>query len=278
MDVTDRRGFIYLVRLREHIALNENVFKAGRTRDITRRIAEYPNGSALLFTIQVPDMCASETLVMACLRSRYIQRLDIGREYFQGNLPDIRSTIFACTNALVPTRPPLGTTPKVRLPGGRSQNATCDQVVTAMMTVPNDHMSCRALPLATVVTGVRNFADDHGLVCRALSGMNISHALVSHHGCKIEHRQDAGDVVLFPGFSDPAVPDKSPLDCFIDDVCTISPGLRVSTKEFVDALNIWSCAPHSNKFVSKEMRKRGFAKKKDRVNFFIGLSLRQASQ
>lgn len=82
-------GYIYLLRLREFVRLNEDVFKLGRTGDIFIRISQYPKDSDVYFYCWVEDEVEMETLLLRCLCQKFIQRTDIGREYFQGPLKSI---------------------------------------------------------------------------------------------------------------------------------------------------------------------------------------------
>lgn len=90
-DMNDARGYIYLIRKREHVRMNENVYKHGKTKIITPtlvlpRLKAYDKGSELLYVRQVDvhkvDMI--EANITECFRSLFTKHSD-GYEYFIGD-------------------------------------------------------------------------------------------------------------------------------------------------------------------------------------------------
>lgn len=80
-------GYFYVLQLREHIRLKENVYKIGRTkRDIFKRFKEYPKGSVMLYTTQVDDCVQFENNIKQLFKNVFVHRSDCGAEYFEGNL------------------------------------------------------------------------------------------------------------------------------------------------------------------------------------------------
>ncbi len=69
---------------REFMRLGDNVYKIGRTDNVKRRLAQYPKGSRLLFSIYTPDCLTAERELIRHFKGAYKHREDIGREYFQG--------------------------------------------------------------------------------------------------------------------------------------------------------------------------------------------------
>lgn len=69
---------------REFMRLGDNVYKIGRTDNVKRRLAQYPKGSRLLFSIYTPDCLTAERELIRHFKGAYRHREDIGREYFQG--------------------------------------------------------------------------------------------------------------------------------------------------------------------------------------------------
>jgi hypothetical protein len=99
-------GFLYVVRLREHILTADEVYKVGRTADIFARMKTYPNGSAFLASIQVSDTVKGEAIMLDALRARrhVMARPELGTEYFAGPLEDIVACMVGVLNILPPPR------------------------------------------------------------------------------------------------------------------------------------------------------------------------------
>lgn len=77
--------FIYLLRTRESIRLGEDVYKLGKTRHGVKRLKGYPKGSELILMAQTPDCDAMERELLSAFSELYVQRVDMGVEYFEGN-------------------------------------------------------------------------------------------------------------------------------------------------------------------------------------------------
>jgi hypothetical protein len=84
-------GYIYIIKLREHINTNESIYKIGKTQDIIRRFKEYPKGSKLLFTTCTENMDYTETILKNELH-QYLRK-DLGSEYFECNINIIKIII-----------------------------------------------------------------------------------------------------------------------------------------------------------------------------------------
>jgi hypothetical protein len=80
-------GIIYLLQLREFVKSGENIYKIGRSsRDGLERIKEYPKQSKLLFLSTVGDNTEYiESLIIKNFKEKFVQRTDIGTEYFEGD-------------------------------------------------------------------------------------------------------------------------------------------------------------------------------------------------
>lgn len=79
-----KNGNLYLIWEREFLKSGEKVFKIGRTDNIRRRLSQYPKGSRLLFSIYTPDCLTAERELIRKFKSTFKPRVDIGREYFEG--------------------------------------------------------------------------------------------------------------------------------------------------------------------------------------------------
>jgi hypothetical protein len=88
---SDRCGYLYMLREREHVNAAQPVYKVGRTtQPPEKRFMAYPKGSEVLVVVRVPDCIAAEALLLQQLRQRFTSRVDIGAEYFQGEPQRIR--------------------------------------------------------------------------------------------------------------------------------------------------------------------------------------------
>lgn len=87
-------GHIYIIHEREFIRLNEDVYKIGRTKNLKQRVRDYPKGSNLIFCYQVNDIIETEKKILDRLRSCFINRRDIGLEYFEGNKQSISNIVL----------------------------------------------------------------------------------------------------------------------------------------------------------------------------------------
>jgi T5orf172 domain len=95
-------GFIYVIREREFVNADRNVFKIGRTnRPIGERLYEYPKGSYPHYFENVKDCEEAEQSIMKKLISipdEFIHRNDIGLEYFEGDISRLISIIKSITS------------------------------------------------------------------------------------------------------------------------------------------------------------------------------------
>ena len=85
----DIYGYIYLIQPREFIKTNEKIYKIGKTsRSIIQRFSEYPKQSSLLYCCPVncKELNMIETGVIKLFDEKFKKRVDIGSEYYQGEL------------------------------------------------------------------------------------------------------------------------------------------------------------------------------------------------
>ena len=77
---------IYLLQEREFVKSRENIYKIGRTtQENTKRIAQYPKGSRLMYFRSCNNSVAVEMTILKLFRSKYNPRTDIGSESFEGD-------------------------------------------------------------------------------------------------------------------------------------------------------------------------------------------------
>ena len=84
---------VYLLIEREFLMLKENVFKIGRSENVSNRAKQYPNGSQLLVVLPCIDCKVSEKRLKDAFEKNFIHRSDIGSEYFEGT-PDVMIQMF----------------------------------------------------------------------------------------------------------------------------------------------------------------------------------------
>ena len=90
---------IYLIKLREHVNSNDNIYKIGKTKQPSlKRYNSYPKGSILLYHIICNDCNSCEKEIIKLFKNKYKAEINIGSEYFSGNyidmIKDINSIIF----------------------------------------------------------------------------------------------------------------------------------------------------------------------------------------
>lgn len=87
--------YIYLLQEREFIKTKENVYKVGRTeKENHKRFEQYPKGSVLLFQIMCDNCRTAERNILLLFKSKFVQRKDIGNEYFEGDYKAMMDLIY----------------------------------------------------------------------------------------------------------------------------------------------------------------------------------------
>lgn len=85
---------VYLLREREFIKLNEQVYKIGRTnQQFLTRMNGYPKGTEVLFMSLVSNCFVLEETIKKIFTQKFIKRKDIGNEYFEGNVNEMLKII-----------------------------------------------------------------------------------------------------------------------------------------------------------------------------------------
>lgn len=83
-----------------------NVFKIGFSQNFAQRLRGYPKGTIVVNVVNVVDCRTAERSLLAAFRHRFKQRSDIGREYFEGALEDVR-ILFDSVSATFGQSPPM---------------------------------------------------------------------------------------------------------------------------------------------------------------------------
>jgi len=88
--------YIYLLQEREFIKTNEPIYKIGKTKqDNLKRLNNYPKGSSLIIQIKCNDCNKYERIILNRFKEKFIQKKEIGNEYFMGYCNDMIDLIFS---------------------------------------------------------------------------------------------------------------------------------------------------------------------------------------
>ena len=88
-------NYIYLVKEREFIKTNENIYKIGRSKqENTKRFLQYPKGSELILQETCIDCIKTEKMIINEFKKHFIHRKDIGNEYFEGECLKMRKIVW----------------------------------------------------------------------------------------------------------------------------------------------------------------------------------------
>lgn len=90
--------FIYIIHPREFIKSRENIYKIGRTIKPKQRLSSYPKGSKVYLILPCLDSIEKEKQILELFNNEFIQRDDLGKEYFQGDVLEMSKLIS--TNCL----------------------------------------------------------------------------------------------------------------------------------------------------------------------------------
>lgn len=103
---SNKPGLLYIVQTPHCIQHHPNIFKAGRTKNMAKRLSAYPKGTQLIARVQVTRMKDAEDMMMAVCRNRFVDRRDFGKEYFEGDGWDLLEALASVGRFFAP--PPAG--------------------------------------------------------------------------------------------------------------------------------------------------------------------------
>lgn len=87
--------YVYLIQTSEAITNKENVYKIGNTRKLNMtRLSNYKKGYKVIYALEVSNSLLAEQKILEKLKTLFKQRLDYGREYFEGNIEYIKKTFL----------------------------------------------------------------------------------------------------------------------------------------------------------------------------------------
>lgn len=96
------KGHIYLIREREFIKTNENVYKIGKSTNVTVRLMKYPKGSEIILIMECMNIHKCERDIINKFNNEYEPRKDIGNEYYEGSkstmIEHIYELVISCND------------------------------------------------------------------------------------------------------------------------------------------------------------------------------------
>ena len=91
-----KSGHIYMIREREFLKTNENIYKIGKTINIKGRMPAYPKNSRLYICFFCStDIDVVEKHMIALFDRRFVKRVDIGAEYYEGDVLEMIRALVA---------------------------------------------------------------------------------------------------------------------------------------------------------------------------------------
>jgi hypothetical protein len=85
---------MYIIQEREFLNLRQPVYKIGITKKVCNRMGQYPKGSKIICIFPVDG--DPEALCLQQFRTQFIPRIDIGSEYFEGDINTMVSKLVEC--------------------------------------------------------------------------------------------------------------------------------------------------------------------------------------
>lgn len=82
--------YVYLLREREFIKTNEDIYKIGKTKqENLKRLSNYPNGTQLIYQTSCYNCDIFEKIIIEKLKLYFQHMKEIGNEYFKGNFNEM---------------------------------------------------------------------------------------------------------------------------------------------------------------------------------------------
>lgn len=95
---SENKDTIYLLQEREFRRLQEPVYKIGKTITIKTRMKKYPKNSEVFLILKVFNCHIIEKLLLTEFKKIFKQRMDIGHEYFEGDVYEMMNIITSTIN------------------------------------------------------------------------------------------------------------------------------------------------------------------------------------
>jgi len=91
--------YIYIIKEREFVNSCESIYKIGKTTQCNeKRLKQYPKGSILIFQSICSNCSIVEKEIISVFNQKYIQRRDIGSEYFEGEYIEMIKDLLEIIN------------------------------------------------------------------------------------------------------------------------------------------------------------------------------------
>jgi hypothetical protein len=92
----NRKHYIYIIREREFIRLNEPTYKIGRTSQLPDdRFNGYPKQSEIILYTAVEDPQAAERKLMSVFKNKFERKKGYGNEYFNGDINEMITLVYS---------------------------------------------------------------------------------------------------------------------------------------------------------------------------------------
>ena len=75
-------GYLYILREREFINTNRNIFKVGRTANLRNGLSNYPKNSEIIGICACKNVKEAECRLKRIFKMMYIQRMEQVRNYY----------------------------------------------------------------------------------------------------------------------------------------------------------------------------------------------------
>lgn len=182
-------GYIYAIHVREFIRTHENIIKIGRTEDIIQRFGDYPKGSRLLYTIYVSDQRQAEYNLIISMRQHFINRRDIGREYFQGNITTMIQHMMQTVSIPVDHFAPLPLLPQPK----KEIIKDTDVIIRLFMEEYKERYEEKVVKSSQFYDDFMLWKKDQQAIQKSISHKRFSSGLKELYGAKLKsHRFDDG--------------------------------------------------------------------------------------
>ena len=90
-----KKNYLYLIKMREFIRLNENTYKIGTTTETKNKlIYRHPKSSQLILFVEIEN----KDMVLFTFKERFIRKREYGYSYYEGNVVDMINIILNESN------------------------------------------------------------------------------------------------------------------------------------------------------------------------------------
>lgn len=88
-------NYVYILQDRTSVKLAENIYKIGKSKQANlKRFNSYPKGYKIIMLVECFDCDTVENKLIELFKSKYEQVSEYGREYFKGNVAEMKKDIF----------------------------------------------------------------------------------------------------------------------------------------------------------------------------------------